>query len=297
MMPRPSKPLLNPTKIHTLQRLPKKNRMTIAIGMICQNSVLLAADTRISYEGGPVSEANKIADFKANGGLFAFAHSSSDVNAATSLIGEIREEIENWRFPVTSSTIKTPISLGMQKWRMPHGDNPPVVYLLLGACFQGENKPCLFYCEPPNAVNPVENNYRCIGEGWETADPIYEWFKAASPSPLHASLCQVSYMLYRAKKMWPATIGADTDVEVLIGYGDDPLRIDRTSMSVAETNGGLIFERNLSKLACLAMGGSLKGHEDILKAAQGIYASSMFYAAAEFRCQFPEKTIRRQFCT
>ncbi|MGB8060579.1 MAG: hypothetical protein WCF26_01630 [Candidatus Sulfotelmatobacter sp.] len=270
--------------------------MTIAIGMVCQGCVLVASDTRISYDGGKVSDAKKITDLKAKGGVFAFAHSSNDANAATALIGEIRQEIENWRFEITSSTVGTPIKMGMQRWWLPHGDNHPVVYLLLGACFGGESEPSLFFCEPPNVVIPVQDNYKCIGDGWEIADPIYEWFRPNAPSPLHASLCQISYMLYKAKTLMPATIGGDTDVDVLTDCISDPLRIDRISMRAVEWY-GIAFERHLSKLASLAMEGSLEGQKDVLRAAEGIYSSSMMYASAEFRCQFPDKPIRRQFYT
>ena|SRR5271166_6752180 len=274
-----------------IQRLPKRNRMTLALGMVCNDGLMLASDTRISFTGGAVSDAQKITGFPSKSGMYAIVHSSNDANAANSLIAEIRAKLEKAdakTFPVLESAIKG----AMQKWYVPVHDDRPTINLLIGACIEQEQERGLYFCEPPNTVSRVWDNYRAIGDGWEVSDDIYKWFKDGSPWPSHASLCQISYMMYKAKQAHPGSVGGETDVAMLTEPLTVPYWINRVDMKVAEGHGQYVFDKAVSQMASLIMSGDSGEMKTILKTAEGIYSCGLTYSRLEFRCQFPDKTIK-----
>src|SRR5208283_2362158 len=77
-----SKPLTRILPHPKPERLPKRNRMTLAIGIQCKDGLLLATDTRLSYSYGPVAEGQKLTGFDTEHGTFAIAQSSDDIHAA-----------------------------------------------------------------------------------------------------------------------------------------------------------------------------------------------------------------------
>jgi hypothetical protein len=278
-----------------VKRLPKRNGMTLAIGMLCEEGIILAADSRLSYDDDSIQDCVKVAGFLSSTGTFVVVHSSEDANAADSLVAEIKLRIEK-SDPKTFEELQGAVKSALQRWYVPVHDDRPTMQLLLGASMQQEKERAMFYCEPPNTVKRVWDHYKAIGAGWRISDPIYERFRSDSVPSAHSCLCQISYMMYRAKKLIPRSVGGSTDVGFITEPSTVPYWIERVSMASAEAY-GLALDRNVAKLASLVMCGSLKGHEDVLKAAQDIYQMSFMYAAAVFRCQFPDKLIRRQFNT
>jgi hypothetical protein len=269
--------------------------------MICQGGLVFAADTRVVFADDSVSDMQKLLSFRANAGMFAIAQSAEDANAADSLIRNLEytfrdQDPETCTFAILEAAIETQL----QSWYVPVYDNRPRVQLLIGICLNGNEDRRIYFCEPPNTVTRVLGGYQAIGDGWLVSDPIYNhWFKQEMPSSPHACLCQISYLMYKAKQVKPTAVGGHTDAVLITGESGDfdfPYYIERVSMAVAESH-GMALDRHLNKLAGLVMAGSLEGQKDILQAAESIYSSSMSYAALEFRCQFPEKTIRRKFCT
>lgn len=287
------KPSLSSLKQPKHERLLKKgSRMTLALGMICKGGVILAADTRVSY-GDPntnVSDALKIDGFDSKNGTYAITHSSDDVNAAKSLIAEIRLKLETEDVP-TFVDMEKAIKAVMREWYVFGYENRPNVQLLVGASLQKEKEHGLFLCEPPNTTSRVWDNYKAIGGGWVIADPIYDGlFRTTFPAMPHASLCQISYLMHKAKQVLPGSVGGDTDVAVLTKPLTVPYWINRVDMKVAEGY-GMNFDHTLSTFASLIMSGNHGGTETIMKIADGIYSCGLMYGRLEFRCQFPDKTI------
>lgn len=269
--------------------------MTLALAMVCKEGLILAADTRVAYQDGTIGDMQKVAGFGAANGMFVIVHSADDANAANSLIREIKLRIEDQTI-ADFADAEQKIKEAMLEWYAPAHDDRPVIQLLVGACMEGDPDRVLYLCQPPNTVSPIYENYKAIGDGWRISDPIWQWFDDGSPWPVHACLCQVSYMVYRAKKLLPGSVGGHTDVGLLTEPSTAPYWIERVSMACAEAY-GLAFDRHLSRVASLAMAGNAQGLADIAKTSESIYSCSLMYARAEFHCQFPDKTIRRQFCT
>ncbi len=278
------------------QRLPVRNRMTLALAMVCEGGVMLAADTRMSYgEGVMTTEAQKVTGFDSNGGMYVIVHSSEDAHAANSLIGEVRLGLQDTN-PKTFSAFETTVRSVLQTSYQPIHDNRPIIRLLIGACVEQERDHGLYFCEPPNTVTRVYDNYKAIGDGWQVSDPIYEWFKDGAPWSPHACLCQISYMMYRAKKLLPGSIGGHTDVGFLKHWQTVPYWIERLDMADAEGR-GTVFDGLVSQFASIVMLGSAGGAKALSTMADQIYQFNLHYGTLQFRCQFPDKTIRHLFYT
>ncbi len=280
------------------QRLPKRNRMTLALAMVCKGGLMLAADTRVSY-GDPnrnVSDAFKLNGFDSKNGTYVITHSSDDLNAANSLIAEIRLKLETEHLP-TFVDMEKAIKAVMREWYVPVYDNRPSIQLLVGASLQEEKEHGLYLCEPPNTTSRVWDNYKAIGGGWAIADPIYDGlFRDASPATPHASLCQISYLMHKAKQLLPGTVGGDTDVALLTKPLTVAYWIERLDMKVAEGQ-GINFDRAMSQCGSIVMSGDTGEMKTILNIAEGLYSCGLMYSRLDFHCLFPDKTIRHEFST
>jgi hypothetical protein len=297
----PPKPSRTPIVSRKPERLPKRKRMTLAVGMHCKEGLILAADTLMSYSYGPISEGRKLDDFtSASGntpgsGTYAIAQSSEDTHAADTLISEIRAEIQTFD-PKTFSALEPVVKAAIAKWYAAVYENRPTIQLLLGACLSQETEPALYFCEPPSTVSRVWETCKTIGEARAIADPIHSvWFKSqGSLWPCHTSLCQISYMMYKAKQLFPGSVGGDTDVVILGAHGTAPCWVERASMEVAEGY-GRILDRYMSRFVSLLMAaGSQRGGQGISRIAESVSFGNLSYAALEFRCQFPCEIIRHE---
>jgi len=293
MLLKPRPPLVVPRKP---ERLPKRDRMTLAIGIVCKDALVIAADTRISYNGGAISDAQKVTDFSFPAGRLAVAHSSNDVNAADTLIGEIGDKVKI-AAPRTFRRLEEAVKQAMKNWYLPVHDNRPTVFLLLGACLADEDERTLYFCEPPNTMSRVRDTYKAIGDGWIHADPIYkEWFRQGAPWPLYSSLYQLAYLMHKAKQREPGTVGGHTDAVVLTDYVREPIWIDRLSMHAAETSGN-VFDALVAHCAALAISVQVvPDRETAEKIARSIAECGMGNAGMSFRSRDNE-IIRHEFYT
>jgi hypothetical protein len=68
--------------------------MTIAIGLLCENGVILAADTGVAREDGSKTETRKVVDIATTSGAFAVANSAEDGHAAKTLVSHLVADIK-----------------------------------------------------------------------------------------------------------------------------------------------------------------------------------------------------------
>jgi hypothetical protein len=273
------------------QRLPTRNRMTLALAMVADTGLILAADTRVSYDDGSIADVQKITGWAGKDAMYAVVHSSHDANAADSLIHGIRTRLEDQEVNGIRE-VETQIRRAFKEWYVPVHDARPTIQLLLGCSLKGGTQPFLYYCEPPSTVKPIGECYTAIGDGWQVSDAIYKWFEDRSPWAIHPCLCQISYMMYRAKKLRPSSVGGYTDVGILTDWQTVPYWINRTDMAMVESF-GLMLDRHLSNFASMAMGGNAKGMPEMMRFAEGFYSCELLYARQQLRSQFPEKTFIR----
>jgi hypothetical protein len=266
--------------------------MTLAIGMLCEDGLILATDTRASYADGTIQDADKLKTFEAGEGVYGIAQSSEDINAADSLIAELKAELLDKPPNALVEFIKIAKDV-MHSWSLAPHEPRPTVQMLVVLFIKGQFG--FYFCEPPNTVKFIHEQYKAIGEGFKFTDPIYHaWFKGGPLVCDHTALSQISYMMHKAKQLFPATIGGETDAVLLTRGFSHPCLIRRSDMAEAEAR-GTILDRLMGRFASLVMASSLEGTPAILRLAEGIYQGGLSYANLEFHSQFPDKTIRRKF--
>jgi len=288
---RPTPGILQPKP----KRLPKRNRMTLAIGMLCEDGLLFVADTRLYYPDGSVGEGIKLKAFESGTGVIAIVQSSDDFHAGESLVAELREELKG-NPPKSRLDFVAIAKKVMGDWYVPVYENRPSVQLLIGFLLPPQEWG-FYFCEPPNTVTFLHDKYKAIGDARVITDPIYTaWFDNGPLSSPHIVLCQAAFMMHKAKKLHPGSVGGDTDAALLVKGSGNPLFIKRLDMRDAEGRGENL-DGLLSRFAAIIMGNSSNGPEDISQMGQQIFEYDLDYTKLEFHCQFPDKTIRRKLFT
>jgi hypothetical protein len=259
--------------------------------MVAEDGLILAADTRVSYTDGSIADMQKIAGWAGKNGMYAVVHSAHDANAADSLIHGIRSKLEDEEVDGIKE-VEDRIRRAFAEWYVPVHDDRPTIQLLFGCSLRDVAQRYLYLCEPPNTVKPIYEHYKAIGDGWQVSDPIHTWFEDRVPWAIHPCLCQISYMMYRAKKLRPSWVGGSTDVGILTDWQKPPYWINRVDMAMVESM-GLVFDRHLSNFSSMAMGGNAQGMPEMMRFAEGFYSCELLYARQSLRTQFPDKTFIR----
>jgi hypothetical protein len=234
------------------QRLPKGKLMTIAIGMICDGGLILAADTRITIPStGATSEAVKIKQAQVGTARYVISYASDNSNSGESLQQAILSDLEGKK-PTSLAEVSPIIESTMAKWSKAYTliDDRPSTEIVLGALF-GSTEIGLFHCEPPKSVVRKgfqdASGYVAIGAGNVITGPLFRILFGELVSP-HTCLCQISYLMHRAKIDYAGYCGGETDAIFLRADTEKPIWIERLDMKVAESFGPRM-DRALSKTA------------------------------------------------
>jgi hypothetical protein len=274
--------------------------MTLAIGMLYVNGVIVAADTQITLPDGRTEDRTKIEAFSAATGTYAIAASSTDTDASDTLVASAKRDIEGID-PKSSIGIETAVKDAMADWYKTYQYHPPeqrpYVQLLVGAAIRRSDKAqdeiCLYQCEPPSTMNRKtltnSGGYVAIGEAKAIANPLYTTlfigFRNAELASVHVCLERISYLMFRAKKEFRSSVGGDTDVVVLRSGRVEPQWVDIIDMRVAEG-----FGHNLN--AALASTASLVVAEhapndpspaEIMELASNLHVWGLPYKNTQFR--------------
>ena len=167
------------------ERLPKGKRMTIAIGMLCEEGLIIAADTQIAMTDGTTREGIKVHQGIADTGIYVTANATDDGNAANTLIPDILTDLQN-KDPKSLAQVEMSVRKSMSRWADRYRQGNPYIQIVLGAFLNTPRQADvrtggglrLYYCEPPNTMVPVDREdasegYIGIGAGASVTDPIY----------------------------------------------------------------------------------------------------------------------------
>ncbi|HEX4007728.1 MAG TPA: hypothetical protein VHX60_16255 [Acidobacteriaceae bacterium] len=239
-------------------------RMTIAIGALCSEGLIVAADTRVVMSDGATSVGVKVHTGMSATCSFVIANATEDGNAANTLIPDIIGELEQ-RDPQSLTEAETNVRTTMTHWVSQHPHGAPAVQLIIGInvdrpVFPGGREGGgieLYFCEPPNTMvrkTALDDcrGYIAIGAGSVVTDPIFRSFFAA-PAPTRQRLLQISYLMYRAKKDMASACGGTTNAVVLRRTHEFPIWISHFEMDHAE-NQGSIFDYVLRRAASEIVG-------------------------------------------
>ncbi len=241
--------------------------MTIAIGMLCQDGIVIAADTQTTYPDGTTYDAVKVRSQKSANGLFGVAYSSEDANAAEMLIGDTMADLSILD-PTSLLEVEDIVKNRIKEWEtiFQSVNNQSYTAFILGVIVPGNSitpeRIGLYYCEPPGKLlrKTIDNSkgYVAIGCGCVVTDPLFRTLFGAQVAP-RVCLAQVSYLMYRAKKDCGGGCGGATDVVLLTTEKNAPVWIERAYMKKAEDYGYRLDE-TLSRMTGSIM--SRNGFDD-----------------------------------
>jgi hypothetical protein len=230
--------------------------MTIAIGMLCDGGVILAADTRITNPStGATYDAVKIQQGKSDNARYVAAYSSESASSGESLRQAVISGLEA-KNPKSLAEVSPIVENTMAKWSKAYTlkDDRPSTEIVLGAFF-GSSKIGLFLCEPPKTVVRKTfqgtDGYVASGAGQAITDPLFRILFSELVSP-RVCLCRIAYLMHRAKTDYAAYCGGETDVVFLKNGVDEPIWIERLDMKQAEEFGDF-FDSTLSLIGLAVM--------------------------------------------
>ncbi|MGO8719051.1 MAG: hypothetical protein ACLQMO_07510 [Acidobacteriaceae bacterium] len=234
--------------------------MTIAIGMLCDEGLIISADTQIGMTDGSTHQGTKVHQAIADTGVYVVANATEDGNAANTLIPDILTDLQN-QDPKDFANVERIVRSSMSEWADQYRQGNPYIQILLGVSL---NRPRqtnvragggvrLYNCEPPNTMVPVDRDdssggYMAIGAGASITDPIFRTLFGTACS-LNIALHQVAYLMYRAKKDASSSCGGNTDAILIKNDFSLPLCVRRTDMELAEMHGNA-FEHVLRMAGC-----------------------------------------------
>jgi hypothetical protein len=181
--------------------------MTIAIGLLCAEGVIIAADqaSTIPSDGSQTVRRKVDAGYGPNCS-FAIANSAGDANAALTLQDKIVRALTK-ADPFYASQAEDIIIEQMSNWAAPWA-NPPVVEFLVGFCGKGQETealgPALLYASPPNTMlrryyTDDSRGYDAIGSGSAVTNPLHTAFLSGTATA-HHTLTKVAYLMDKAKR-------------------------------------------------------------------------------------------------
>ena len=280
------------------ERLPERKRMTLALGMLYLNGVIVGADTQITWSDGRTEDRRKVIAFPAATGAYAIGYSSSDAEASDTLVASIQSDIEAID-PKSLRGMELVVRDAMASWyemyRHHSTEQRPYVQLVVGANIRRsdanpQDEVGLYACEPPSTMNrkTLDNSggYVAIGDAKAITDPLYTTlFVGIRPPELasaHVCLSRISYLLFRAKKEFRSSVGGDTDVAVLRNGCATPQWVDLIDMRVAESF-GYNMNAALATTAGSIMSEQYMDTQEVLDLASSIHTWGLTYRRAQFR--------------
>lgn len=226
--------------------------MTLALGMLCREGVIIAADTKVTDTNGAVTQGCKATPFVGKNETFAIANASNDANAASTMIRKIQSALQSTPFK-NWTDMEEVIAYEMTEFSNAF-KSPPEHQLILGAVIKGLGAG-LYFCEPPNTVLP-KGSYISAGGGASVADQLQDSLFRFSASYLPAQFAcrQIAYLMYRAKKE-QALCGGGTTATFLAADGREPewvrsIDLKRRKKCPSSLTSFSIAPRNLRSTAC-----------------------------------------------
>lgn len=207
--------------------------MTIAVGFLCTEGVIVAADTCIITQDLKKKEGPKVGAAYTANGTYAIANAADDGNAANALAVKILKDLEQNNYE-NRGNVEAVVANHMSNWWAGFGQNkPPNVSFVLGSVIKGT--PGIYLCEPPSTVY-LHDSYVGVGTGSAQTDPLVSTLFAGYDVSARIRLWQIAYLFYRAKKDDAFCDGYTTPIFLPLN-GGRPMYIAHWEMKDAEDLG------------------------------------------------------------
>jgi hypothetical protein len=217
--------------------------MTIAIGMLCDGGLIVAADTQMTWPDCTTYDAEKVQTLSSDSGAYVFAYSSENAEAAETLLEAIKRELS--KKLISLQSVENALKEAMKKWNSSfiHREDRTDVSFIVGAVMKSASESdrlALFLCELPFTVKRKtireDSGYIARGAGQVITDPLFRTLFGVQESP-RMCLCRIAYLMYRAKKDCRGGCGGYTDAVFLRASDGELLWAERLNMAQAESFG------------------------------------------------------------
>lgn len=229
------------------ERLPKRKRMTIAIGAPFQydnmKCALVCADSRIVWSDGSTAWGSKMhlsIGFDEGKAIScsAIASASEDANAALMLAKEITSAISD-KSIANTLLVESAVKAKMTDWQYAYGyrQPPPTEFVLavaVGGCCE------ILFCSPPNTVISKWEPF-AIGSGSRAVIPLLPLVTSILPSAESAAL-QAAYWIYRAKRDEGSACGGNMNLVMVSERGTFALFDQDDGLKAADALGERVDE-------------------------------------------------------
>ncbi len=212
---------------------------------------MVATDTQITWADGRTEYRKKLTSFSATTGTYSIGCSTTDAEAADTLVASIQGDIEAID-PKSLRGFEVVVRDAMASWyeayRHHSTEQRPCVQLVVGRNISRndanpQDEVGLYICEPPSTMNrkTLENcgGYVAVGEAKAVTDPLYTtlfggFLHSPKLASAHVCLSRISYLMFRAKKEFRGSVGGDSDVAVLRNGCTAPQLVDLIDMRIAD---------------------------------------------------------------
>jgi hypothetical protein len=217
----------------------KRNEMTLAMGVWCNEGVVIASDQSIT-RGGIRTYERKIGGGRASKFSFALAYSSEDAVAGKTLLDDITESLKT-SDAETLAEIKEIVRSDMASWQAHYAhQTTPQTHLVLGVSLSANTvdiaQHALFRCEPPQTIQKKELGDDSRGFTAIGAEDITSHFHPlfGEPMKFRNVLFKIAYLMKKAKTL-ATYVGGSTDVLLLpAGNLEPPIQVSPWDMENAE---------------------------------------------------------------
>lgn len=205
--------------------------MTIIIGMICENGIVVASDSQTTYGTAKRIDTEKMHSIDFFDGEEVLVAQSGDAILTSRLIEIMREKadeltLSDWRAPAYCAEMAIRELKGEMLAALQGEDRPLKERedLFLGhdaslmIAYYYEKKPHIFQIDFTMGVAIEQKKYSCMGCGATVAEFIIGWFDCAGLSLLRTLITSV-YIIEEVKKV-DAFCGGPTQLAAIVHGGE-----------------------------------------------------------------------------
>jgi 20S proteasome alpha/beta subunit len=191
------------------------NAMTIAIGALYSDGVIVAADSKVVFSDGSTDSGNKLfLSLSPERAMFSIADAAEDAHAAKTVAGDISSAFVNAHREGKDSAKLLKRVMGT--WYRSYGHSQvPVLEFLVGKVIV-DKWVGLYYLQPPSTV--LWQAPFAIGRGARPVEPLLSLLSNGK-NALKPQLLLLAYLMYLAKKEEGSSCGGHTSVLVITKEG------------------------------------------------------------------------------
>jgi hypothetical protein len=180
--------------------------MTIAIGALYSEGVIVAADSKVVFSDGSTDMDTKLSlSMSPEQAMLAIADAAEDGHAAKTVAGKIGSAfIDAHR---EHKNPDTPLRNAMGRWYRSYGHSQvPILEFLVGNVIVDEWAG-LYYLQPPSTI--LMKAPMAIGRGARPVEPLLDLLSNAK-NPLKPQLLLTAYLMHLAKEQEGSACGGQT---------------------------------------------------------------------------------------